>query len=165
MSFEGTEQLLRRTQDFVDDHRRLYLREGGRAGHIVDLSHAGARGYLPTLLLKTVGRRSGRTQIAPLIYGVHGDEWVVVGSKGGAPEHPAWYLNLAARPEAQFQVATQAFKASWRLAEGAEHAAVWAYMARLYTPYDDYLKAAGGRAIPLVLLRPVEPVPVFTDAA
>lgn len=162
MSFEGTEQLLKRTQNFVDDHRGLYLRSGGAEGHIVDLTHAGARGLLPTLLLKTRGRRSGRTSIVPLIYGVFGDEWVVVGSKGGAPDHPAWFLNLEASPDVAFQVATQAFDAAWRLAEGEERARVWTYMQHLYPPYADYLAAAGGRTIPLVMLRPTAPRPVFT---
>lgn len=162
MSFEGTEQLLKRTQNFVDDHRGLYLRSGGAAGHVVDLTHAGARGLLPTLLLKTRGRRSGKTSIVPLIYGVFGDEWVVVGSKGGAAEHPAWFLNLEAQPDTAFQVATQAFGAAWRLAEGEEEARVWSYMEHLYPPYADYRTAAGGRRIPLVMLRPKAPAPVFT---
>jgi deazaflavin-dependent oxidoreductase (nitroreductase family) len=162
MSFEGTDQLLKRTQNFVDDHRALYLRSGGTQGHIVDLTHAGARGLLPTLLLKTRGRRSGRSLIVPLIYGVFGDEWVVVGSKGGAREHPAWFLNLEAEPETAFQVATQAFRAHWRLAEGDERAQVWRYMSHLYPPYETYLEAAGGRAIPLVMLRPAEARAVFT---
>lgn len=162
MSFEGTEQLLKRTQNFVDDHRALYLRSGGAEGHIVDLSHAGARGLLPTLLLKTKGRRSGKTQIVPLIYGVFGDEWVVVGSKGGAVDHPAWFLNLQGRPDIAFQVATQAFEGSWRLAEGEERARVWDYMQHLYPPYADYRTAAGGREIPLVMLRPAKQAPLFT---
>jgi len=166
MAFEGTDALLARTQDFVNDHRALYLGSGGAAGHIVDLTHAGARGLLPTLLLRTLGRQSGQPRIVPLIYGLHGDEWVVVGSKGGAPDHPAWFLNLTAQnlsgqPEAQFQVATQAFRATWRLAEGAERAAVWPAMVHLYPPYAAYLEAAQGREIPLVLLRPVEAIAPF----
>ena len=162
MSFEGTEQLLKRTQNFVDDHRALYLRSGGAEGHIVDLTHAGARGLLPTLLLKTQGRKTGRTSMVPLIYGVFGDEWVVVGSKGGAPEHPAWFLNLEAQPDAAFQVANQAFGAAWRLAEGEEQARVWSYMQNLYPPYADYRTAAGGRSIPLVMLRPKATTAIFS---
>jgi deazaflavin-dependent oxidoreductase (nitroreductase family) len=162
MSFEGTEQLLKRTQNFVDDHRGLYLRSGGVQGHIVDLTHAGARGLLPTLLLKTTGRRSGRTSIVPLIYGVFGDEWVVVGSKGGAPDHPAWFLNLEAQPDATIQVGAQAFRADWRVAAGEEEARVWTYMQHLYPPYADYRTAAGGRSIPLVMLRPKAEAPIFT---
>ena len=98
----------------------------------------------------------------PLIYGIWGDEWVVVGSKGGAPDHPAWFLNLQAAPGAAFQVATQAFQGAWRLAEGQERAKVWDYMQHLYPPYADYLTAAGGREIPLVMLRPAKQTPAFT---
>jgi len=161
MSFEGTDELLKRTIEFVNQHRTSYLESGGTRGHIMDFQHAGARGLLPTLLLKTTGRRSGKTSIVPLIYGLHGDEWVVIGSKGGALEHPAWFLNLEAQPGVEFQVATQAFKASWRIAEGAERERVWAAMQLLYPPYETYLDAAGGRVIPVVLLKPIEEVPTF----
>jgi deazaflavin-dependent oxidoreductase (nitroreductase family) len=161
MAFEGTDHLLKRTQNFVDDHRTLYLSSGRRSGHIVDLSHAGARGLLPTLLLRTTGRRSSKTQIVPLIYGIYGDEWVVMGSKGGAPEHPAWFLNLTALPEAAIQVATEAFEVTWRIVEGDERAAVWSYMQHLYPPYADYQAAAEGRAIPVVMLRPSSKTKLF----
>jgi deazaflavin-dependent oxidoreductase (nitroreductase family) len=161
MAFEGTDALLKRTIDFVNGHRALYLSSGGAVGHIVDLTHAGARGLLATLLLATVGRKSGKTLIVPLIYGLHGDEWVVVGSKGGAPDHPAWFLNLTARPEVAFQIATQAFRATWRVAEGPERDLVWSEMVHLYPPYETYLEAAGDREIPLVLMKPVEEIPVF----
>ena len=161
MAFEGTEALLARTLDFIRDHRALYLSSGGRQGHIVDFTHAGARGLLPSLLLKTTGRKSGEPRIVPLIYGLYGDEWVVIGSKGGAPEHPAWYLNLAAQPECEFQVATQAFRATARTATGAEHDAVWQAMVHLYPPYADYIKASQGRVIPVVLLRPTEEIAPF----
>ncbi|WP_052223282.1 nitroreductase/quinone reductase family protein [Novosphingobium malaysiense] len=166
MAFEGTEQLLARTQDFVNEHRALYLSSGGAMGHIVDFRHAGARGLLPSLLLGTTGRKSGRSFITPLIYGIYGDEWVVVASKGGAPEHPAWYLNLTARPSARMQVATQAFEVSWREPDGAERDAVWAYMEHLYPPYADYQNASEGRAIPIVMLSPTAEIAPFPrDAA
>ena len=80
---ETTEELLQRTLDFVSQHRARYLASGGAEGHLVDMSHVGVPGLLPTLLLRTVGRRSGRTLTIPLIYGVFGREWVVIASKGG----------------------------------------------------------------------------------
>jgi deazaflavin-dependent oxidoreductase (nitroreductase family) len=160
---ETPEELLKRTQNFVDDHRALYLSSGGAKGHIMDLTHAGARGLLSTLLLQTTGRKSGRASIVPLIYGTYGHEWVVVGSKGGAPDHPAWFLNLQASGETAFQVATQAFRAKWRLAEDKEREAVWAYMQHLYPPYATYQQTAGGRVIPLVMLKPVEPIGAFAE--
>lgn len=161
MSFEGTDQLLKRTQAFVDQHRATYLSSGGTQGHIMDLTHAGARGLLPTLLLKTQGRHSGKPLIVPLIYGIYSDMWVVVGSKGGAPTHPAWYLNLEATPVVSFQVATQAFRAQWCLAAGDEREKVWSYMAQLFPPYATYRQSAGARTIPLVMLRPIESVAIF----
>ena len=161
MTFEGTDQLLKRTQAFVSDHRAIYLASGGTEGHIVDLTHAGARGRLPTLLLRTKGRRSGKTLIVPLIYGIYADMWVVVGSKGGAPKHPDWFLNLEAKPDVSFQVATQAFRATWSLAAENERERVWTYMEQLFPPYATYRESAGARTIPLVMLRPIEQVAVF----
>jgi len=165
MAFEGTEHLLARTQDFVNEHRRLYVGSGGTMGHIVDFTHAGARGLLPSLLLGTTGRKSGRDFITPLIYGIYGDEWVIIASKGGAPEHPAWYLNLTAAPTARMQVATQAFEVTWREPEGAEREAAWAYMAHLYPPYAEYQSASGGRVIPIVMLSPKAEIPPFDTAS
>lgn len=161
MSYEGSERLLARTQNFVDDHRALYLSSGGTEGHIVDMSHAGAPGFTPTLLIRTIGRKSGKVQVAPLIYGVYGREWVVIGSKGGAPEHPAWYLNLREKPGVEFQVGPQAFSGQWREAEGEERARVWDYMGRVYPPYADYQSGAGDRQIPVILLLPSQEIPVF----
>lgn len=161
MPFEGSEQLLARTQDFVNEHRKLYLNSGGAKGHIVDFTHAGARGLLPSLLLGTTGRKSGREFITPLIYGIYGDEWVVIASKGGAPEHPAWYLNLTAAPRARMQVATQAFEVTWREPAADEREAVWTYMAHLYPPYADYQKASAGRVIPVVMLAPTREIAPF----
>lgn len=161
---ETSEELLARTLQFIDDHLQLYLKSGGAEGHVMDLTHAGARGMLPTLLLKTVGRKSGRTIIVPLIYGVYGGEWVVVASKGGAPDHPAWFLNLQAQEGAEFQVATQAYQAEWREPEGEERERVWAYMQELYPPYAQYQVWAGERVIPIVMLKIAAPVPVFGAA-
>lgn len=164
--YEGSAALLARTADFIGDHKRLYLESGGAKGHIMDLTHAGARGLLPTLLLETIGRRSKRRHIAPLIYGCYAGEWIIVGSKGGAPEHPSWFLNLREQAEVRFQVATQGFRAKWRLLEGRERATVWEYMAALFPPYADYVEGAGDRVIPLIALIPLGTTPIFeADAA
>lgn len=161
MSYEGSEQLLARTQNFVEDHRALYLSSQGTKGHIVDMTHAGSPGLTPTLLLKTIGRKSGKTHVAPLIYGIFGREWVVIASKGGAPENPAWYLNLIERPDAEFQVGSQAFAAVWREAEGLERPRIWSYMGGVYPPYADYQDGAGDRVIPVILLRPKNEIRPF----
>jgi len=145
-----------------DRHRDLYLASGGAEGHIYDLANLGTSGLLPTLLLRTIGRKSGAVHILPLIYGVYGNEWVIVASKGGSPAHPAWYHNLMAMPDVVFQVATQAFRATCREAAGEERERVWDYMARLFPPYVTYQARATDRLIPVVMMKPVEPVPVLT---
>jgi deazaflavin-dependent oxidoreductase (nitroreductase family) len=160
MTYQGSEELLARTANSIEQHLALYLESGGREGHIRDFRPVGARGLLPTLLLKTIGRRTGQTRFAPLIYGLWAGEWVVVGSKGGAPEHPAWFVNLQPGQDVAFQAATQAYTASWRALDGEEYAQVWRYMADLFPPYHDYQKAAG-RQIPIVMLKPLAEIPVF----
>lgn len=159
--YQGSEELLARTNNFVEDHRGLYLSSGGTSGHIVRFDHVGVDGYLPSLLLETVGRKSGRQSIVPLIYGCHGGEWVVVASKGGAPENPAWFLNLQASDTVTIQIGAQAFKAAWRTLEGEEYAQVWDYMEGVYPPYRDYQAGVTTRTIPVVKFRLVEAAPLL----
>lgn len=147
------DKIVEERKAWMADHLRTYLQSGGKEGHVVDLSDLGGRGPTTCLVLKTIGRRTGRVQMVPLIYGKFGDEYVVVGSKGGAPEHPFWYFNLTARPDVEFQVAEQRWRGSWRVVEGEERRRVWDLMADLYPPYIDYQKHTK-REIPLVLLKP-----------
>lgn len=163
--YHGPDEILARTRAFFEGHRALYLSSGGAQGHLIDFSHVSERGMLPTLLLQTFGRKSGRRSVVPLIYGVDMGEWVVIGSKGGAPDHPAWYHNLLKQKDVQFQVATQAFRGSWRVPEGKERSRVWDYMEKLYPPYAQYQEGAKDRLIPVVMLKPVEEIPVFREGA
>jgi deazaflavin-dependent oxidoreductase (nitroreductase family) len=165
MTYKNSEELMERRRSFMDDHIDSYLTSGGAEGHIIDLAAVGARNMLPTLLLQTIGRKSGKSLIVPLIYGCFGGEWVVIGSKGGAAEHPAWFVNLQERKEVFFQVATQCFRGTWRLPERDERSAVWNYMVHLFPPYATYQEAAGVRVIPVVMLNPIEQVPVFKPSA
>ena len=162
MSEESSDELLKRTLAFVNNHRTSYLESGGRQGHIMDMSHVGVNGMLPTLLLRTIGRKSGQPSTVPLIYGCCNGEWIVVASKGGAPTHPAWYLNLLEQQEVEFQVGTQCFNASWREPDATEYREIWDYMAKHYPPYNDYRQTAGNRVIPIVLLRPMSERDAFT---
>ena len=109
-------------------------------------------GSFPTLLLTTQGRKSGNPRVRPLIYGERDGDYVVVASKGGAPTHPLWYLNLDAESEVGVQVATDKFQARARTAEGDERSALWALMTAVYSPYDEYQATAGSREIPVVVL-------------
>lgn len=145
-------------------HRRDYIASGGTEGHIIsfagDDGFAGGRAFTTTLLLRTIGRKSGEARILPLIYGNVRGEIVIIASKGGSPDHPAWYLNMQDGGEVAFQIGTQAFRASWREPHGAERAEVWNYMEGLFPPYRDY-QAATDREIPVVMLTAVEPIAVF----
>jgi deazaflavin-dependent oxidoreductase (nitroreductase family) len=147
-------------RNWMEEHERSYLRSGGAEGHIVDLTAIGGHAFTTCLLLRTVGRRSGRVRIAPLIYGDIGGEVVIVASKGGADVHPAWYVNLKSGPETAFQIGCQAYAANWREPEGAERGAIWAFMEKIYPPYTQYQRATK-RTIPLVMLSPRESIEVF----
>jgi len=149
--------------DWQEQHLRNYLRSGGTEGHFYDFGPINGEGYQPICLIKHVGRKSGRTLIVPLIYGMVEGEIVIVASKGGAPAHPGWYLNIAASSEIEVQVATQAFRASWREPAAAERQRVWDQMVAIYPPYAEYQQATD-RLIPLVMMKPVSAIPVFTEA-
>lgn len=138
-------------QTFFADHLRRYL-ANGNDGHVIDTSPYGGSKETTTLLLKTIGRRSGRNLITPLIYDRIGTEYAIVASKAGADEHPAWYLNLTARPDVNFQVAEERFTGLWRLAEGAERVSAWAHMTAYYPTYASN-QSLTNREIPIVLLR------------
>ena len=146
--------------DFAAEHRDLYLRSRGAQGHIVDISEAGGHAFTTHCLIRVSGRKSGRIQIAPLIYGDIGGEVVIIASKGGADHHPEWYLNLRAAPELDFQIATQAYRATWREPEGEERHKVWDFMARAFPPYLKY-QTLTTRHIPVVMMTPVAPIDVF----
>lgn len=138
---------------WIAEHRRKYLESNGKEGHMWDSSPLGGPGLLPTLLLTTIGRKSGEARIMPLIYGdTASGGYVVIASKGGAAKHPAWYLNLLAQPAVDVQVATDKFSARARVAAGDERAALWAQQQALYPPYEEYQKRAGDREIPVVVL-------------
>ena len=128
---------------WVLEHLERYLSTDGEDGHIW-------RGT-PTLLLTTIGRRSGREITTPLIYGEHDGRWIVVASRGGAPDHPLWYYNLSADPTVRVQVAADRFAATARTAGPDEKPALWRLMAGIYPPYDEY-QARTEREIPVVIL-------------
>src|ERR1700710_512933 len=94
--------------EWQEQHLHRYLASGGIEGHLYDFGPINGHGYQPICLIKHVGRKTGRTLILPLIYGMVEGEIVIVASKGGSPTQPAWYLNIAAGREVKVQVATQA---------------------------------------------------------
>lgn len=140
--------------EWIQQHLALYHSDPEKA-HYWDSTPVGGPGVVPTLLLTTVGRKSGKPRALPLIYGEAGGTYVVIGSKGGAPSHPAWYLNLEAHPECELMVGARAVSARARLAEGEEREALWQQMVEIYPPYTEYRERAGQRSLPVVVLDPV----------
>jgi proline iminopeptidase len=103
------------------------------------------------LLLTTVGRKSGRESTTPLIFGMDGDNPVIVASKGGAPEHPGWYRNLVKNPAAHVQIKGEKFPVRARDAEGEERERLWKMMNGHWRHYDEYQEKTD-REIPVVIL-------------
>jgi deazaflavin-dependent oxidoreductase (nitroreductase family) len=127
---------------FGAEHVRVYRETGG------------ARGYrwrgTTILLLTTTGRSSGEERTTPLIHRTDGDTWVVIASKGGAPEDPDWYKNMQADPHATIQVEAEVIPVVATTAEGEERTRLWELMNEVWPAYADYA-AKTDREIPVVV--------------
>jgi deazaflavin-dependent oxidoreductase (nitroreductase family) len=163
MSNESSAAIREARKDWVTEHREMYLRSGGVEGHIMDITPVGGHSFTTHCLIKYRGRKSGKTFITPLIYGDIGGEVVIVASKGGADVHPEWYLNFREVAEVEFQIATQAFRATWREPQGAEREKIWSFMVDVFPSYANY-QASTAREIPLVMMKAVEPIAVFKES-
>jgi deazaflavin-dependent oxidoreductase (nitroreductase family) len=124
----------------------LFRLSGGRLG-------AKFLGGAPVLLLTTTGRRSGQKRTAPVLYLRDGERLVVVASKGGFSQHPAWYLNLAQNPDVEVEIGAERRPMRARAAGDAEKQALWPRLVTMYRDFDDY-QARTEREIPVVLLEP-----------
>lgn len=151
MNLEG---LPKEMADVLRDHLARYLATDGEDGYLFDASSVGGEGLVPTLVLRTIGRKSGRELVLPLIFGEHNGNLVVVASKAGSPLHPAWFLNLQAKPEVDVQVKADRFKAKARITEGEERKRLWHMMVGVYSPYVSYQEATE-REIPVVVLEKI----------
>jgi len=129
---------------FGDSHVRLYRETNGEQGYIWNDA--------PILLLTTKGRKSGQMRTTPLIFVSNGDSPAIIASKGGAPEHPDWYQNLAADPHVQVQIKADVFDAVARTVEGPERERLWGEAVKVWPQYADYQRATE-RQIPVVVLQ------------
>jgi deazaflavin-dependent oxidoreductase (nitroreductase family) len=128
---------------FGQEHVDRYRATDGEEGHEWQGTLA--------LILTTKGRKSGASRDAPLIYQPWEDAYLVVASKGGAPEHPAWFLNLEADPEVEVQVKEDVFRARARTATAEERPDMWRKMVAAWPAYDEY-QTKTDREIPVVVL-------------
>ncbi|GAB3161697.1 nitroreductase family deazaflavin-dependent oxidoreductase [Amycolatopsis stemonae] len=128
---------------------RVLLRvSGGRVG-------VGAAVGLRTLLLTTLGRKSGEPRQVPLLYVERGGGYVVIGSNWGGEAHPAWSANLLAQPKATAAIGGRAVEVTGRLLTGDERQEMWDAVASYWPAYDRYAERAGDREIRVFLLEPV----------
>jgi deazaflavin-dependent oxidoreductase (nitroreductase family) len=131
-------------QLFGQEHVRVYRETDGERGY-----HW--RGTT-ILLLTTTGHKSGEERTTPLIHRTDGDSWVIVASKGGSPDHPGWYKNLEANPEATIQVKGEVIPVRAETAQGDERERLWRLMTEDWPAYEDYQQKTD-REIPVVVLR------------
>ncbi len=106
------------------------------------------------LLGYTTGRRTGKERTAPLLYLESGENLVIVASVGGAPKHPAWYLNLKAEPEDRVEIEDRTLRVRAEEAKAEEKRRLWARLVEMYPPYENYQRRTE-REIPVVVLSPV----------
>jgi deazaflavin-dependent oxidoreductase (nitroreductase family) len=131
---------------FGQEHVDRYRETDGEEGH----EWNGAS----VLILTTTGRKSGQRRDTPLIYGRSGENYLVVASKGGADEPPAWFVNLEADPETEVQVKADRLKTRARVATPEEKPQMWKTMTSAWPAYDEY-QTKTEREIPVVVLEPV----------
>jgi deazaflavin-dependent oxidoreductase (nitroreductase family) len=129
-----------------DDHIRAYRQTGGEVGYLWN--------GVPTLLLTVTGRRTGSPRTSALIFGRDGDDYLVVASRGGAAQHPLWYVNLQAQPQATVEVKAERFTVVARTASAEQKPRLWAMMTELWPNYDVY-QSRTQRDIPVVVLSPI----------
>jgi F420H(2)-dependent quinone reductase len=130
----------------IKGHATLYRATNGLIGHRFP-------GSPPMLLLDHVGAKSGTRRTSPLVYGVDGDDWILVASKGGYPKNPAWFYNLLAHPDTTVQIGARRRPVHAREADPDERRRLWPLMLKVYGGYADYQRRAE-REIPLVILTP-----------
>jgi deazaflavin-dependent oxidoreductase (nitroreductase family) len=128
---------------FGQEHVNRYRDSGGEEGHDWEGTSV--------LLLTTRGRRSGEQRTTPLIYQPYDDVYLIVASKGGADEPPAWYRNLSEDPEVEVQVKDDRFPARARTASADEKPDMWKTMTATWPAYDEYQQKTD-REIPVVVL-------------
>jgi deazaflavin-dependent oxidoreductase (nitroreductase family) len=114
---------------------------------------------LLSILLTTTGARSGRPRRVALLSFEDGDDLFVIASRGGMPRHPGWYHNLKAQPRASVVWRGREETRIAYEAASPERERLWKLAMDVYPTFDRYQQRAGGRRVPVVVLRPVEPDP------
>jgi len=131
---------------FSSAHARRYVASDGEDD--------GWDGPRPICLLYTKGRRSGSIRRNPLLCFEHDDRRYVIGSLGGAPKHPNWYLNLLDEPRVHVRFGAELYEADARTVSDEERAVLWPELVARYPMFGDY-QANTDRQIPIVALEAI----------
>ena len=129
-------------------HDKVYKATDGRVGHRML--------GVPTLLLRTTGRRSGAIRASSLVYALDGADYVVVASKGGSDEPPAWLLNLEAEPKVEVQIGRERKEATAKVVgpSDPDYARLWKMVNENNGDRYDAYQSETSRQIPVVVLTP-----------
>lgn len=133
---------------YGEEHIRRYLASDGEDGYLWN--------GVPILLFTTRGRVSGEPRQKAIIFARDGDNYILVASHAGAPEHPQWFKNILADPHVKVQVKGEKFDAVARVATSPERERLWDIAAAVWPNYNVYTTRTT-RQIPVVVLEPVNP--------
>lgn len=107
----------------------------------------------PLLLLHTIGARTSKERVSPVIYQDLGGSVAVFASKAGAPTNPDWYRNLVANPDVKVEIGTETRRFRARVSTGEERARIWSKQKGDFPGFADY-ESKTDREIPVVILEP-----------
>jgi deazaflavin-dependent oxidoreductase (nitroreductase family) len=139
-----------RTAADINEFNRKLIEEFRSNGGKVTGMFANA----PLVLVTHKGAKSGKQRTSPLAYTKDGDNLVVIGSKGGSPEHPQWYLNLVANPDVTLELPNETYAARARVAQGEERTRLFRAMADKMPNFDQY-QSKTERELPVVVFERV----------
>ena len=135
---------------WVADQVELYEKSGGTEG--LTLRNTG----LPVIIVTNRGRKTGAIRKTPLMRVVDGNNYILVASQGGAPQHPVWYYNLKADPNVEIRDKTEVYKMRVReVVDAEERDRLWKIAVKAYPPYQEYQEKTS-RQIPVFVAEPVE---------
>lgn len=106
----------------------------------------------PMILVHHAGARTGTERVTPLVYQPVGESFAIFGSKGGAPDNPAWYHNLLAHPDTTVEIGTETLSVTARVAEPSEREVIWERQKERFPGFAEYEVTAAPRTIPVVVL-------------
>jgi len=107
------------------------------------------------LLLHTIGAKSGQERVNPVAYTRDDERYVIIASKGGAPDHPDWYYNILARRVLTVEVGTETFQVIAKVAKEPERTRLFNKMVESFPGFDDYRRRTD-RELPVIILKPVK---------